>query len=363
MADHYETLGVGRNATPDEIKRAYRRLARELHPDTNDDPTAEERFKEVTRAYETLSDPDKRRRYDTFGDERTGAAGFSDFGGISDLFSSFFGGGFSARSRTGPARGADILAELELTLEEADAGVERDVEVTTLVTCADCEGSGAAPGTYPTTCTACGGTGEQRHVRQTVFGNVMTASTCSTCGGSGREVASPCPRCHGRGRVEVTETLTVEIPAGVDDGAQLRVSGRGEAGVRGGRAGDLYVAISIAPHETFRRAGDDLACEVPVPMTIAALGGEVQIPTLIGTETVEIRPGTQSGEVVRLRGKGMSRLSGRGRGTLVGLLKVETPTELDDEQVRLLQEFARARGEEAGERGFFDRIKEAFHQG
>ncbi|MGH2807094.1 MAG: molecular chaperone DnaJ [Actinomycetota bacterium] len=361
-SDYYATLGVSRDASADEIKRAYRRLARQHHPDANQhDPEAEERFKEVSAAYETLSDPQKRRHYDMFGDERAGVgAGFADFGGISDLFASFFGGGFTSQ-RTGPARGADILAEIELTLEEADRGVEREVEVVTLGECDDCHGSGAAPGTFPTQCSECGGTGEQRQVRRTVFGNVMTATTCIRCGGSGQEIVTPCPKCKGRGRVQVTDVLTVQVPPGVDDGAQLRVSGRGEAGVRGGRSGDLYVAIRIAGHETFQRAGDDLGCEVPVPMTIAALGGSVEVPTLEGSEELEIEPGTQSGEVVRLKGKGMTRLNGRGRGTLVVLLRVQTPTDLDEEQVALLQQFAKLRDEQANARGFFDKIKEAFH--
>jgi len=360
--DHYETLGVARNATGDEIKKAYRRLAREHHPDANpNDPAAEDRFKEVTVAYETLSDPEKRRRYDMFGDEGVGAGGFSDFGGISDLFASFFGGGFGGATRRGPARGADVLAEIELTLEEADAGVERDVEVETLNECPDCDGSGAAPGTFPSTCSDCGGTGELRQVRRTMFGNVMTASTCPRCGGAGQEITTPCPRCSGRGRVSEVETLAVQIPPGVDDGAQLRVTGRGHAGVRGAGAGDLYVAISVAPHPVFRRAGDDLGVEVNVPMTVAALGGEIEIPTLEGPEIVDVAPGTQSGHVERLRNKGMTRLHGRGRGTLVALLKVETPTELTDEQRDLLERFANARGETVGERGFFDRIKEAFN--
>ena len=361
--DHYATLGVARDAPTDEIKKAYRRLARQFHPDANPgDAAAEERFKEVSRAYETLSDPEKRNRYDMFGDERSAASGFSDMGGISDLFASFFGAGFGGGGASrGPARGSDLLAEIELTLEEADTGVERDVDVVTLGECGDCGGSGAAPGTFPTRCADCGGTGEQRQVRRTVFGNVMTATTCPRCGGAGEEIVSPCSRCGGRGRVQVTDTLTVQVPPGVDDGAQLRVSGRGEAGVRGGRSGDLYVAVRIAPHPVFKRAGDDLGCEVRVPMTIAALGGNVEVPTLEGPERLDIDPGTQSGEVVRLKGKGMSRLHGRGRGTLVALLRVETPTELDDEQEELLQRFAKLRGEEPSPRGFFDRIKEAFH--
>ena len=363
MADHYETLGVARDATAEEIKKAYRRLARQYHPDTNrDDPNAEERFKQITVAYETLSDPQKRERYDMFGDDRAGAAGFSDFGGISDLFASFFGGGFGATStRRGPTRGADVLAEIELTLEEADTGVEREVEIETLNECPDCNGSGAAPGTFPTQCSECGGTGEQRQVRRTMLGNMITATTCSRCGGDGQEITTPCQRCRGAGRIAETETLTVQIPPGVDDGAQLRVTGRGHAGTRGARAGDLYVAISIAPHPTFRRAGDDLGCEVPLPMVTAALGGTIEIPTLEGPHEIDIAPGTQSGEVVRLKNKGMTRLHGRGRGTLVALLKVETPTDLTDEQEELLRRFAASRGEEVGGRGLFDKIKEAFN--
>ncbi|MFP5299519.1 MAG: molecular chaperone DnaJ [Actinomycetota bacterium] len=359
--DHYEVLGVSRDATPDEIKKAYRRLARELHPDANPgDKEAEERFKQVSHAYEVLSDPAKRQRYDTFGDERgMGAAGFSDFGGISDLFATFFGGG-QPRHHTGPQRGADILAEVELTLEEAATGVEREVELQTLIACDNCDGSGAAPGTYPTRCSACGGTGELRQMRRTVFGNVMTASTCPTCRGQGQQILDPCSECSGTGRKQVTDILTVKIPQGVDDGARLRVTGRGQAGHRGGRAGDLYVEIYIKAHDTFRRVGDDLGCEVSVPMTIAALGGTVPVPTLEGTEEVEIQPGTQSGEVIRLRDRGMPRLGSRGRGELVVLLKVQTPTDLDRRQAELLEELARLRGEETAPRGLFDKIKEAF---
>lgn len=363
MADHYSTLGVDRDATPDEIKKAYRKLAREHHPDANPgDAAAAEHFKDVNRAYEVLSDPQKRANYDAYGDERgpgAGFGGFSDFGGISDLFSTFFGGAGASTTR-GTGRGSDVLAEVVLTLEEAAAGVEREVDVTTLGECETCSGSGAAPGTFPTRCSACGGTGETREVRRTVFGNVMTAATCRRCGGRGEEITTPCDTCAGRGRVQVTDVLTVQIPPGVDSGAQLRVSGRGEAGVRGGRSGDLYVAIEIEPHSVFRRAGDDLACEVKVPMTVAALGGSVEMPTLDGAEPIEVEPGTQSGQVVRLRGRGMPRLHGRGHGDLVGLLKVETPSDLTSEETELLARFAEMRGEQAGPRGLFDKIKEAF---
>ena len=359
--DHYETLGVTRDATTDEIKSAYRKLARRLHPDANrEDPDAEERFKEVTIAYEVLSDPDKRQHYDLYGDEKvpSGFGGFGDIGDISDLFSTFFGGGTRTR---GPTRGSDILAEVQLTLEEAATGVERDVPLRTLSECDVCAGTGAKPGTYPSRCSDCGGSGELRQVRRTVFGNMMTATTCLRCGGTGQEIKDPCDHCSGSGRVPLTETLTVQIPAGVDDGARLRVTGRGEAGVRGGISGDLYVAIAVAPHPVFRRAGDDLACEVPVPMTVAALGGSVPVPTLEGEQEEDISPGTQSGHVIHLRGRGMPRLNGRGRGELVAVLRVETPRDLDREQVALLEQLAKARGETVAEnRGLFDKIKEAF---
>lgn len=363
MADHYATLGVSRDASHDELKRAYRKLARQYHPDANPgDADAAEHFKEVTRAYEVLSDPQKRANYDAYGDERgMGATGFSDFGGISDLFATFFGGAApGSGGRRGPGRGADVLAEVELTLEEAATGVEREVEISTLVQCDDCHGSGTEPGTFPTRCSECGGAGEVRQVRRTVFGNVMTAAPCGRCGGRGEEITNPCRTCGGRGRVQATDTLTVQIPPGVDDGAQLRVTGRGEAGVRGGRSGDLYVGINVAPHDIFRRAGDDLACEVTVPMTIAALGGTVDMPTLEGLEPIDITPGTQSGEVVRLKGRGMPRVSGYARGELVGLLKVETPRDLSTEEADLLEGFAKLRGERTGQRGLFEKIKEAF---
>jgi molecular chaperone DnaJ len=362
MADHYQTLGVSRDATQEEIKKAYRRLARELHPDANSsDPEAEERFKSVSHAYQVLSDPEKRRRYDTFGDDRAsgGFSDFGDFGGIGDLFSSFFGGG--GQRRSGPQRGADVLAHLELTLEEAATGAEKDIELDNFVQCQDCNGTGAAPGTSPESCPDCRGTGELREVRRTVFGNVMTAVPCARCRATGQIVTSPCRNCGGNGRIELTETLTVQVPAGVDDGARLRIGGRGQAGSRGGPAGDLYVNIGVQRHPVFTRVGDDLTLEVEVPMTIAALGGTAEIPTLDGPEEVEVTPGTQAGHIVRLRGKGMPRLGGRGRGELLASLKVVTPTKLTKEQANLLEQLAKLRGEEPAPRGLFDKIKEAFH--
>ncbi|MDQ3785332.1 MAG: molecular chaperone DnaJ [Actinomycetota bacterium] len=360
--DHYAILGVSQNASAEEVKKAYRRLAREHHPDTNQrGATSGDRFKEITHAYEVLSDPAKRQRYDTFGDERATDGGFGDFGGLSDLFSSFFGGAGQGGSTRGTGRGADVLAEVELTLEEASMGVEREVSVSTLDGCTECRGNGSAPGTWPSPCSECEGTGQVQQVRRTIFGNVMTASTCRRCRGAGEVILDPCPRCAGKGRVAVDQSLTVSVPPGVEDGAQLRVSGRGEAGMRGGRKGDLYVAIRITPHETFRRAGEDLGCEVAVPMTVAALGGTVDIPTLDGHESVEVAPGTQSGEVVRLAGKGMPRLGTRARGELVAWLRVVTPTGLDDEQSELLGRFARMRDEPAGGRTLFGKIKEVFN--
>lgn len=360
--DHYAALGVTRDASPDEIKRAYRLLARRYHPDANrDDPHAEERFKEVSHAYEVLSDPQKRERYDTFGDERA-AAGFTGFGAdFSDFFSTFFGGMGGGAARRGPARGADILAEVVLTLEDAFAGIERDVEIESMVECPECAGSGAAPGTSPVRCRDCGGTGEIRQTRQTILGSVMTAAPCRRCGGTGQEIIDPCERCLGRGLVRTTETLTVRIPPGVEDGAQLRVSGRGHTGMRGGRSGDLYVSIRVEQHDVFQRAGADLGCEVAVPMTVAALGGEVEVSTIDGEpETIEVDPGTQPGEVVRLRGRGMPRLDRGGRGELVVLLKIETPTKLDQEQAELLRRLAELRSEPAGTKGFFEKLKQAF---
>lgn len=360
-ADPYETLGVARNATQDEIKKAFRALARQHHPDANrNDPGAEERFKEINAAYEILSDPEKRQRFDTFGSADAGAQGFGgDFGGISDLFASFFGA-TSTRSQRGPARGQDVVAEVEISLEDAATGVEATVDVETLVECPDCHGTRAAPGTFPSPCPECGGSGEVRQVRRTMFGDVMTASACHRCRGAGEVIPDPCPTCSAQGRIPSTESLTLEVPAGIEDGAHLRVHGRGAAGTRGGRSGDLYVVVNVAPHDIFKRAGADLGCEVSVPMTVAALGGEVAIPTLDDEEVVEVKPGTQSGEVVRLKGKGMPRLGRHGRGELVALLRIETPTNLDEEQETLLRKLAEARGESVGERGLFGRIREVF---
>lgn len=360
MADHYAILGVSRQASQEEIKRAYRKLARELHPDANaDDPDAVERFKAVTHAYEVLSDPQKKQRYDMFGDERA-ASGMGGFGDISDIFSTFFGGVGGGAAGRGQGRGADVLVEVGLSLEDAARGVEKQVEIENLVECGDCHGSGAAPGTHPSRCSDCGGTGEIREVRRTMFGNMMTATACLRCGGRGQVITSPCKNCSGSGRVRVTSTLTVQIPAGVDDGDRRVIRGKGQAGPHGGPPGDLYIEMHVEPHDVFERAGDDLGCEIEVPMTVAALGGKAQVPTLEDEEEIEIEPGTQSGTVVRLRGRGMPRRRGRGRGELVVLLKVLTPTDLTREQAEVLERLAAMRGETPEPRRLFDRIKEVF---
>lgn len=370
-ADYYELLGVSRNATEDEVKRAYRRLARELHPDANrDDPTAEERFKEVTRAYETLRDPERRRRYDMFGPEgvRAGAgAGGDPFSGegfgISDLFDAFFGGssGFGGR-RGQPGRGPDLEAVLDLTFEEAVFGARREVTVRAPVACSTCEGSGARPGTYPATCSTCGGAGEVRQVRQSLLGQMVTASPCARCAGTGREILHPCEDCRGTGRVVDDKTYSVEVPPGVDHGAQLRLTGRGAAGVRGASSGDLYVHLRVAPHDRFVRDGFDVLHDLHIPVTQAALGAHIEFETLDGDEDLVVPPGTQTGRVFRLRGRGVPRLDGRGRGDLVVRVVVDTPHGLGKDEEDLLRRLAELRGEDVAppDRGFLSRIRSAF---
>ena len=379
--DFSELLGVRRDASDDDIKKAYRRLARELHPDANPgDPTAEERFKEVTLAYEVLRDPERRRRYDTFGIEGVrgagagaGGGGADDIfgfggGGLGDIFEAFFGGGspFGAgggrSARRGPVRGADMEAVLELGFEEAVFGAQHEVSIRAPVVCATCSGSGAAPGTSPTTCSVCGGLGEVRRVRQSILGQMVTASPCVRCGGSGEEIATPCSDCRGDGRRTETRTFLVDVPAGVDDGSTLRLTGKGAAGPRGGPSGDLYVHLRVRPSERFARVGSDLVHVLHVPMTQAALGAHLPFDTLDGAEDLVVPPGTQTGLELRLRGRGVPHLDGRGRGDVVVQIFVDTPTNLSKPQDELLRQFAADRGEEVApaDHGFFARIKSAF---
>ncbi len=361
--DYYDLLGVGRSASDDEIKRAYRKLARTLHPDANGgDPDSEARFKEVTLAYETLRDPERRRRYDTFGPEgmRGAGAGGGDVfgGGLGDLFDAFFGSGGGGR-QAGPRRGEDVEIVLDLRFEEAVFGVERSVTWRGLVTCPTCSGSGARPGTTPTTCPECRGSGQARRVRQSILGQVVTTVPCTRCHGYGEVVASPCPDCRGDGRRQEDRSQTVQIPPGVDEGTTLRVSGAGSAPPRGGVPGDLYVHLRVARHDRFVRSGSDLVTQLHVAFTQAALGASLAVETLDGTETIELAAGTQTGKVLKIRGRGVPHVRGRGRGDLQIEIVVDTPTSLDKDQERLVRELARARGEEvsSGEGGLFSRIR------
>jgi molecular chaperone DnaJ len=371
--DYYRLLGVRKDATPEELKRAYRKLARELHPDVNPDPEAQDRFKEVTTAYEVLSDPEKRRIVDLGGDplSSAGAAGgspFGGFGGFGDVFEAFFGGGGpmganrGRRSRVRP--GADALLQVSLTLEEMAFGVRREITVETAIVCETCHGDGCAPGTKPRTCVTCGGVGEIQTVQRSFLGQVMTTRSCSACGGTGEQIPSPCPTCGGDGRVR--RTKTVDVPAGIEDGMRIRLAGQGEVGPGGGPAGDLYVEVSELPHETFTRDGADLHCTIAVPMTSAALGSDLVLTTLDGDEKIEVRPGTQSGAVLHLRGKGVPKLRSSARGDLYVHVEVRTPTKLDEEQERLLRELAALRNEDVSvstrSSGLLGKVRDAFRQ-
>jgi len=365
--DYYELLGVERNASEGEIKRAFRRLARELHPDVSEAPDAEERFREVVEAYEVLSKTETRELYDRYGHAGLRSGGFDpghvDFGSLADLFSAFFGDEIlGGRGRGGRARGADLAAIVEIDLVEAARGVSREVPFEVAVTCTRCEGDGAEPGSEISTCPTCNGSGRLQQVTRSVFGEFVRTQTCPTCAGSGRRIEQPCSECRGSGRVVEERTVTVEIPPGIHHGQRIRLSGEGHAGLLGGRAGDVLVEIRIRPDERFVREGDDVYTTVDLTFTQAALGAKVPIPTLDGDEDLELAAGTQPGEIVVLKGRGMPVLQGFGRGDQRILVNVLVPRRLNDEQRRLLREFDEHTDERTygKSEGLFGKLKSAF---
>ncbi|MGE0818807.1 MAG: molecular chaperone DnaJ [Candidatus Nanopelagicales bacterium] len=370
--DLYAVLGVARDATPEEIKRAYRKLARELHPDVNPDPATQDRFKEVTAAYEVLSDPDKRQMYDLGGDPRGGAGGFGGAQGFGfgDIMDAFFGTQ-TRGPRSRRSRGKDALIRLQVDLSEATFGVTRDITVDTAVVCGSCSGAGTAPDTQVVTCTMCQGRGEVQSVQRSFLGQVMTSRPCPQCQGFGTLIPHPCPECSGDGRVRTRRTITVKVPPGVDTGTRIQLSGEGEVGPGGGTPGDLFLEVVETPHEIFTRQGDDLHCTVTLPMTAAALGTAIDLETLDGVERIEVKAGTQSGQTVTLRQKGVTHLRGSGRGDLHVHVDVATPTKLDAAQEDLLRQLAALRGEtatttavQAGrveQSGLFSRLRDAFN--
>lgn len=373
--DYYEVLGVSRTASDDEIKKAYRRLALQYHPDRNKAPEATERFKEATEAYQVLSDADKRSMYDRFGhqafDRGAGAgADFSNFVGLSieDLFESFFGSPGTRGARQRVQRGQDLRYDLHLTLEEAVFGTSKEISLSKNITCARCNGNGMEPGSQPQKCPRCEGSGEIRRVQQSIFGQFVNVTLCDRCSGEGQIIADPCVECQGRRTVRSKTTVQVEVPPGADEGIQLRLSGQGEPAPRGGVAGHLYVVLHVQPHRFFKRQGNDLLLEVPINVAQAALGDEFDVPTLDGREIpLKIPAGTQSGRIIRLRGEGVPYLREHGRGDLQVHIKVRTPTDLSDEQKKLFRQLANTFSSHTNapteNKSFFDKVKDVFSGG
>lgn len=375
--DYYEVLGVQKGATDAELKKAYRNLAKKYHPDVNPgNKEAEAKFKEANEAYEILSDDQKRSRYDQFGHAGTdpngfggGAGGFSDFdfGGIGDIFETFFGGsgfGGGGRSRTkrGPQKGADIKYAMEISFEEAAFGVEREINVSRMEVCSKCSGSGAKAGTQASTCQHCNGTGQVQSRQNTPFGQFINSKTCEVCKGEGKIIADPCPACNGKGKLRNNVKLKINVPAGIDDGQTISLRGEGDPGSKGGPNGDLFLNIRVKAHPLFKRQGNDVVCEVPITFVQAALGAELEVPTLDGKVKYTVPEGTQTGSVFRLKGKGIPFLRGNGRGDQYVKVNIDVPKKLNEKQKALLKEFSELGGDEVHEqrKSFFDKMKDAF---
>ena len=347
--DYYEVLGIDKSATDEKIKGAFRKLAFKHHPDHNHEDGAGEQFKEINEAYEVLSDPDKRAAYDRFG--HGGSEGFFgrgfenfDFGGFGNIFDAFFGGGTTTATRPAPQRGVNLQHRITITLEEAAFGVEKEINISRTEYCSLCQGIGCAPNSQPSRCPNCNGNGQVRRVQQSIFGRFTNITTCPQCHGEGRIITNPCPRCQGTGKEKHLRGIVVKIPAGVEDGSRIRLSGEGDAGVRGGSPGDLYLGLSVKQHEFFTRDGDDILYELPISFAQAALGAEVEAPTLEGNTKLKIPAGSQTGEVFRLKNKGIPHLQSRGRGDQLVRLLVITPHSLTKEQRQLFEELAKTLG-------------------
>lgn len=357
--DYYEILGVNKNSSQDEIKKAFRNLARKHHPDVNKESGSSEKFKEINEAYQILGDPNKRQHYDQFGSagqqgfggQGFGGQGFdfgdfSNFEGFGDIFDMFFGGsGRSRRSQSGRQDGSDLRYDLEITLEEAFSGINKEIEIIHLTSCQTCKGTGAKAGTAPSKCSHCNGTGQIRHTQRTPLGTFTQATLCPTCQGSGSVISSPCSSCSGSGHIKAKHKIKVKIPAGIDSGYRLKVSGAGDAGLRGGSPGDLYVFITVKHHSLFERDGIDLYQKKEISFVQAALGTEVEVKTIEGKATLRIPKGTQTGSIFKFKDKGMPNINGRGRGDFMVVVEIKTPTGLTDEQRELLQQFGKLRGE------------------
>lgn len=367
--DYYEVLGISKTANQDDIKNAFRSLARKYHPDVNKEPDAEEKFKEINEAYGVLSDPDKRAAYDRFGPEGVNYQGMPDFTNmdLSDILEGLFGfGGFGGmgnsarRARNAPRRGADLSSKIRISFEEAAFGTEKEIEITRDEKCPTCGGSGAEPGTRPVTCPTCRGTGEVRRVQQTFLGSMVQVQTCPTCNGRGEVIDHPCHTCHGTGLTRQTSKRKVTIPAGVDNGNQIRILGEGQPGLNGGPNGNFYLELEVAPHKYFRRSGNDVLLDLDINIAQAALGDEITVPTLDGNEKLRIPPGTQPGKVFKLRNKGIPILNKNGRGDQLVTVNVQIPSQLTEEQKRLFESLGKTMGTEVKiqERSFLDKLKD-----